>query len=195
MILCQPTGWQEVCSHWFLAAAEELQSAGQPVVQPVQPGRLLQPGRRPGRSACRFVTWLRTEMNPVPKPVVRSRWTFTLGTTLLPTRLFAWRSSTVCAAASASRLMCASCSMRSEGSWCSVCPYFICLSKKSTGTSLQLQSLFNSNSVFFFFFSGLLRRSSSQLSAGERHHADPLHTGALARLDDWPAFKVIRTHS
>lgn len=110
MILLQPTGWQEVRSHWFLVAAEELQSVGQFVVQPVQPGNLFQPGTCEGCTRV-SATWFVLNMS---KPVDRSRWTFTPVTTPLPTKRSAWRSSTVCAAASASRLMSASCSTRSD---------------------------------------------------------------------------------
>lgn len=54
--------------------------------------------------------------NCLLQPLNRSKWTCILVTTRLPTKLFVSRSSAVCAAALASRPMCASCSMRSEAS-------------------------------------------------------------------------------
>lgn len=51
---------------------------------------------------------------------------------------------------------------------------------------LQQDSQFDSNSNS----SGLLRCSSTQLSARELHHADPLLTSAFVQLDDRPVCQV-----
>lgn len=124
-----------------------------------------------------FVTWFKIKLNHVGKPVDRSRWTFTLVTTLLPTKLFAWRSSTVCAAALASRPMCASCSTRSGVVFYALRTY---IWHFPLAFKIKFQLFGNTPSVFWglslcsILFLGLLRRSSSQLTAREFHYADPL---------------------
>lgn len=60
----------------------------------------------------------------------RSKWTFILGITLLLTKRSAWRSSAACVAAWANRLMCASCSMRSEQLMLS-CLWLYCVSGRT----------------------------------------------------------------
>lgn len=133
MIFFKPTGREEVGSDRLLVAAEELQSAGQLGLQPVQPGNLLQPGTVPVRlfwGVCskvvgkhmwlgqyvQFWTWSVVKW-PSARTLNRSKSTFTLATTQLPMKRSVWRSSAACAAASASRLTCASCSMRWEVSF------------------------------------------------------------------------------
>lgn len=98
-------------------------------------------------------------------PLNRSRWTYTLVTTLLQMKPSVWRSSAASAAVSVSKLMFVSCSMRLV--------VFFVLSEE------RYLILFSCVSTIFSV-SGFLWCTSPQLSTCKFHYADPLLTGMLS---------------